>query len=636
MGMPSAMSALNVYNGYTEVVADGYQRDSVYVEIDDGCRVAVDVLQPTLAGEPLPGQRPTVLLATGYRRAFYKGEQSFNAPKYQKYIEHLPVGALVTAYEQRPMCKQVIHYGYNVVCMDFRGTGASFGTDAGGAWRNAADVAQVVDWIAAQTWASDKVGMIGGSWEGVVQLMAAAFQPKHLACIVPQIPPSIANGIFDGGLFISGFAADWSAMRKGQDTQEQAAPVDGPEGQALFEQAVAQRQAVYIVPDAQSEAADPAMQTRDVSERTGREGAPDPAFPELGPLRDAFDEFERISRSGTAVYIQTGWWDMTFPGDCMDLHSALTCPKRILIGPWNHGVLPDVEPLRWFDYWLKGIDNGIMDEAPVVISTSDPDGVATWKGAQAWPLPEVANQNWHLSAQASGCIDSAYDGSLSSETGSQSTPADYQVDYDVTMGDCDRMRFMLRDVVIRHPDLVERARKCMTFTGPVIETGMDITGSPTLHLQLQTSASSGAVFATLEAVLPDGDVFHITEGWLNLEHRKISRCPRPHAGSAWHSQRSEDLLPVVPGEWMQVGLELYPVSVHVPVGSRLRLTLAGCDKGNLHVPELEPVPQWQLMTGGDNGSLLELPVEQVSERPAGRVLKAAFAGQDPGYAFARE
>ena len=172
---------------------------------------------------------------------------------------------------------------------------------------------------------------------------------------------------------------------------------------------------------------------------------------------------------------------------------------------------------------------------------------------QAWPLPEVANQNWYLCAQASGSINSAYDGSLCSELRADSGPAQYEVDYEVSMGDCDRMRFMLRDVVIRHPDLVERARKCMTFTGPVIEAGIEITGSPTLHLQMQTSASSGAVFATLEAVLPDGDVFHITEGWLNLADRKISQCPRPHAGSAWHSQRSEDRMPVVPGETMQVG-----------------------------------------------------------------------------------
>ena len=624
-------STINVYEGYSSEVANGYARSSVHVPVDDGCRIAVDILRPTCDGELLDGPLPTVVQATGYRRAYYKKENEFNAPKYAQLTAHLPVGALVTAYEQRPACQQVIRYGYNVVSVDFRGTGASFGANAMQTWRNAADVAQVVDWIAQQEWATDRVGMIGGSWEGVIQLATAVFQPRHLACIVPQIPPSMLNAIVDGGLAMSGFARDWSEMRKGQDGTDVAAPVDGPDGERLFAEALAGRAPTYADSD------DTSMlehMTSDAYVATMSEGAPPPPFPELGPLRDVFDEFERISRSGTAVYLQTGWWDMTFPGECLDLYQALTGPKRIIVGPWNHGVLPTMEPLRWFDYWLKGIDNGIADEPGVIFATADLEGRSVWKGAERWPVPEVETDSWFLNDTASGTLDSALDGGLERNAGPETT-AEYRVDYETGLGSLGRMRFMLHDEYIRHPGLAARALRCATFTTPALEAAMEITGSPTLFLELATTASDGALHTTLEQVLPDGRAEYVTEGWLNLRHRKVSVSPRPHAGPAWHSQAAEDLLEVRPGERMTAALELYPVSVSIGAGSRLRLTVAGTDRDNLHVPERDPAPVLTLYFGGPSGSRLELPLEDAARRPEGRVIQDAFAGQDPGFAFAR-
>ncbi len=625
-------STINVYEGYSHEVANGYSRSSVYVPVEDGCRIAVDVLRPTRDGALLDGPLPTVVQATGYRRAYYKKENEFNAPKYAQLTAHLPVGALVTAYEQRPACQQVIHYGYNVVSVDFRGTGASFGAHANQTWRNGADVAQVVDWIAAQEWATGRVGMIGGSWEGAIQLATAVYHPKHLTCIVPQIPPSVLNALFDGGLAMSGFARDWSEMRKGQDRADLAAPVDGPDGERLFAEALAERAPQYAGSD------DPSVLehlTKNQYVGSVTRGAPPPPCPELGPLGDVFDEFERIGRSGTAVYLQTGWWDMVFAGECLDLYEALGGPKRIIVGPWNHGVLPTMEPLRWFDYWLKGIDNGIADEPGVIFATTDLQGRAVWKGADHWPLPEVEHREWFLGDAASGTVASALDGSLAPEPGPETT-ADYTVDYEVGLGDRGRMRFMLRDEYIRHPDLAARARRCATFTGPTLDAAVELTGAPTLFLELATSAADGAIHATLEQVSPDGGAEYVTEGWLNLRHRKTSPSPRPHPGPAWRSQASEDLLEVHPGERMTAALELHPVSVSLFAGSRLRLTVAGTDRDNLHVPERDPAPVLTFFFGGEAGSRLELPLENAAKRPAGRILPDAFGGQDPGFAFAGE
>ena len=618
-------SDINVYQGYSDVVANGYQRSSVYVTVDDGCRIAVDILRPTMDGELLAEPQPTVVQATGYRRAYYKKENEFNAPKYAELTAHLPIGALVTAYEQRPACQQVIHYGYNVVSVDFRGTGASFGTHAGETWRNGSDVAQIVDWIAAQPWATDKVGMIGGSWEGVIQLTSMVYAPKHLTCIVPQIPPSMMNATYDGGLAMVGFAKDWSAMRSGQDSVDTAAPVDGEDGQALLDEAMAGRAPTY--PSEANVESLTNMTTEWYLAATCKD-VPTPPAPELGPVQDVFDEFERMNQTNTAVYLQTGWWDMTFPGRCIDLYRALTTPKRIIVGPWNHGVLPTMEPLRWFDYWLRGIDNGIMDEPGMIFSTSDKTGAAVWKGTQEWPLPETASRSLYFTDEAQG-TEAKVDGGLSEVSPAESSTT-YTVDYGVGMGDCGRMRFMLRDSYIRHPDMNIRAARCMAFTSAPLEQDQEITGTPTVWLEMSVNSDQGAIHATLEEVTPDGAANYLAEGWLAL---KICDSPRPHDGPAYHSQSEKDLLDVIPGERMTVPVGLYPVSVRAGRGNRIRVVVAGTDADNLYVTKLDPAPEITVYLGGENGSRLELPIEDSEQRPAERILKGAFADQDAGYAF---
>ena len=489
----------------------------------------------------------------------------------------------------------------------------------------------MIDWIAAQEWATDRVGMIGGSWEGAIQLATAVYHPKHLTCIVPQIPPSVLNALFDGGLAMSGFARDWSEMRKGQDGADLAAPVDGPDGERLFAEALAGRAPEYAGSD------DPSVLeqlTRNQYVGSVTRGAPPPPCPELGPLGDVFDEFERIGRSGTAVYLQTGWWDMVFAGECLDLYEALTGPKRIIVGPVEPRRAAHAGAAALVRLLVEGHRQRHRGRTRRDLRDDGPAGRGVWKGADHWPLPEVEQQEWFLTDAGSGTVASALDGSLARDAGEETT-ADYTVDYEVGLGDRGRMRFMLRDEYIRHPDLVARARRCATFTGPPLDADIELTGAPTLFLELATTAADGAIHATLEQVLPDGRAEYVTEGWLNLRHRKTSASPRPHPGPAWRSQASEDLLEVRPGERMTAALELYPVSVALEAGSRLRLTVAGTDRDNLHVPERDPAPVLTFFLGGDSPSRLVLPVENAARRPEGRILPDAFAGQDPGFAFGK-
>ena len=225
--MPNSPSMLGRYVPPGPDIADGYDRESRYVTVDDGCRIAVDILHPAAGGERLNGPRPTVLHATPYRRAWLRSDSSRTAARYEQALAGIEPGQLVTQYETRPLATALIHQGYNFVSLDLRGTGASSGASYIDSWRAGLDIAQVIDWIIDQPWATDKVGMVGISYEGMAQFFTAAFAPAGLACIVPQYP-GLPQCYVDGGLAISGFARTWEALHKGISEDEPSAPVDGP------------------------------------------------------------------------------------------------------------------------------------------------------------------------------------------------------------------------------------------------------------------------------------------------------------------------------------------------------------------------------------------------------------------------
>ena len=119
---------------------------------------------------------------------------------------------------------------------------------------------------------------------------------------------------------------------------------------------------------------------------------------------------KEIRSSGVPVYHWAGWYDM-FPKDALLWYSNLTNPQKIVIGPWAHPQLGSLdlatEELRWYDYWLKGIDNGVMSEAPIYYYTMGDGKKSGWHSAWQWPLPEAkAHQllfRWHKIRQRRLC-----------------------------------------------------------------------------------------------------------------------------------------------------------------------------------------------------------------------------------------
>ncbi len=623
--MTNKRSLLGVYEHYTEIVADGYARESVYVTMRDGCRIAVDALHPTRNGEPLQEPLPTVLHATPYRRSFeISTVSSGTAARYARELSGLEPGELVTQYEERPIARELIHHGYHFVSVDIRGTGASFGTEYGDSWLAGQDLAAVIDWICAQTWSSGRVGMVGISYEGMMQFFTAAHRPEGLKCIAPQYP-GLPQCYVDGGLAISSFARVWEGLHKGMSENEPAAPVDGTDGERLRTEAESERSSDrYRWVETFSE-----MDPRDVTRMSSYDGINRRrARPDLGLGEVAsgwINSTDIINQSGVPTYIVTGWWDLTFPGYLIDAFNRLDLPKKLIVGPWNHGQGGDPELLRWFDYWLKEIDNGIMDEPPVHYGASEPSGATIWKSAPRLPLPEARYRSHWLTA----------DGGLSQTTPAQAETLDYDVDHEVSLGTMSRHSYYVDDLYINTPDLNARAERCLSFTSEPLSEDIEITGWPALELEVSTTSDRGAVVATLEQLAPDGNAAYLSEGFINFAYRRPTDDPGGHEGPVWHSWSKADLAPVNPGETMNVRLELYPVSGIIRAGERIRLTIAAADADNLVVPTQGDQATLTITTGGERASRLLLPIVNSALLPTARTVESGFGGGSGGFAFRR-
>jgi putative CocE/NonD family hydrolase len=425
----------------------------------------------------------------------------------------------------------------------------------------------------------------------------------------------------------------WESLLKGIEN-EPSAPVDGPDGVALHTEANAGRspdryawmEMFYATPPSQItqlSVFDPYVQETD-REDLG-----------LGVVPPFPWQCNRLNAGGIPIYLSTGWWDLTFPGYLIDVFNRLTVPKKLLIGPWNHGQAGDPELLRWFDYWLKGIDTGVMDEPPVHYGASKPSGVTVWKSAPGLPLPEALPSTFYLSPEPSGTISSVNDGTLACSVTSEPVEVKYDVDHSVSLGPLSRHSFYLDDLYINTPGLVARGSKCLTFTTQPLEVDIEITGWPVIDLEITTTSDRGAIVATLENVQADGAVAYMTEGFLNFAHRMERDTNLGYQGPVSRRYLLADLLPVRPGDPMRVRCELYPISSIVRAGDRIRLTLAGADEDNLIVPTMGDDATLSVSLNGDHASRLILPIVNPYMAPTALVVEGAFDGTEEISAFRR-
>lgn len=544
------------YRGYSEPIYDGHEMISQYVEVRDGTRLAIDIFRPTQDGEVTDTPYPVLWMHSPYNRRTFRGELA------------------AAAYPGQAL--ELVQYGYVVAIADFRGLYASFGTNRGfnrGEWQDEAwwDAYDITEWLADQPFSNGNIGMWGCSATGGSQMQAMATAPPSLKAVFPMSCEWDAYPFVAFGGVTPPEGEPTMLMRGGtaELRDRTAVPVDGDEDRQLLEAAIAGHDENLETPGS--------VPYRDSHSE---------AFDSQWWLKSSpYTYEEQINDSGIAVYSAVNW-DEEGPGyGPAFTFNNITNPRKIVFGPGEHCAWTDVlattgfdirvEELRFFDHWLKGIDNGIMDEPPVYYYTYHKGGEGTWDFASDWPLPQEQRTAFQL---GSGSLDPDAQGSGSTET---------TVDYGVN-----------------DSNFHDRG---MTFTTAPLEEDMQVTGHPVLELWLSSTATDADVIARIDEVAPDGSsTYYTVEGRLRASLRETATPPYDNLGLPWHPFTEESVQPLEPGEPVLLEFDFYPTSMVFREGHRIRLTLNFAEE-RATVPR-EPAPMVTVHHNGQMNSSLILPV----------------------------
>jgi len=568
------VSRLGEYKGYSNEVYDGYKRVSKYLTVSDGTRLAAEIYLPTLNGVVADKPLPLIWSLTRYHRVSYNEN-----------------GEISLRWEF-PFLKRLLNHGYILAIVDTRGAGASYGTRRGEFLpEEAQDGYDVTEWFARQPWCDGNIGMYGLSYSGITQYMVAGKAPPHLKAIIPEMAMfDIYSTIKPGGAYREEFVTFWLKRSQVLDKMKKPVPVDEDHDGSMAGEAVAQHQS--------------SIDLIEVIQKI--------------PYRDSVLEGEKpwiewsinryiegINKSGVAVYHIAGWFDL-WPRDQLAWFNNLRVPQRILMAPWSHSAgwmhTPSweemtapllgykqgfgeifefhfAEMLRWYDYWLKGIENGIMDEPPINYYTMGAPKDDAWRTSTRWPLSKESRVPYYLREGPSGSVSSVNDGTLRVDPSNASTGYDeYAVDCTTTTGKATRWTNGYGGP-IKYPDMTENDSKSLTYTTQPLEHGVEVTGHPMLHLWVKSPTSDLDFYAYLEEVDGEGYSHYLSEGVLRTSHRALSEPPYEYMGLPYHRSHREDVLPLV-DEPIELIFDLLPVSNVFDEGHRIRLALACADKDN--------------------------------------------------------
>ncbi len=585
-GIPEgAVSEFGRYEKYSEAAYKEWVRQSRYVTMRDGVKLAVDIVRPAVNGIPVDEPLPLVWAHHRYHRAVERD------------------GKIYSEVDRNRGLELLIKHGYIVAAADVRGGGASYGRYLGTfSPEETRDAYELTEWFAAQPWCDGNVGMYGASYLGIAQLMAAGEAPPHLKAIFPQVAAfDLFTFVLDGGIYREGFIQLWGDLTRQLDTEIPPVPVDEDPERTMLGEAVRQH----------GENWDIIHEMKDVQYRD------EDIMPDFsGHMPSA--RVEAINRAGIPIYICGGWYDI-YARDPFQMFTNFTVPVKVVMGPWPHGYwndavgrersrVVDTERLRWFDFWLKGINNGIMEEPPINYAVVQAPGETwSWRQAGAWP-PEAETVLYYFRGGESGTIDSLNDGILSpAPPGAEEASDAYTTDYGTNTGEQTRWHSGV-GVELEYPDMRGNDRRGLTYTTDVLVEDVIVIGHPIVTLYASSSADDADFFLYLEEVDEDGYSHYITEGQIRASCRALGDPPYNNLGLPFHSVSRDAVEKLKPGEPVELILDLLPVANVFDAGNLIRVTLTCADAHVSRTLRLEPPPTVRIHRSRGRLSRIALPV----------------------------
>jgi uncharacterized protein len=510
-------------------------------EVRDGMRVDWDVTIPVRGGQLSAdvfrpdddGQYPVLLAAGPYGKglAFAEGYPH----QWNSLIRDHPevLDGSTGAYQVWEYAdpERWVPLGYICVRVDTRGTGGSPGDIDFFSPEETRDLHDCVEWAGVQPWSTGKVGMLGISYLASNQWQVAALQPPHLAAICPWEGASdfYREYTHHGGI-TSEFMPNWlpNQVETVQNGREQAA----------------------VNPNTGRRVTGP--QNIDDAERAKRRIAIGEVLNEH-PLCDDFyrDRTANLADVRVPVLSAANWGGMALHsrGNFVGYRDIASSQKWLEVHGLEHwtefytGYGLDVQR-RFFDHFLKGVDNGWDTTAPVQLKVRSLHGFER-RDEHEWPLARTLWTRLYLDLDA---------GTLT-EAEPESSSVSFRARHDV-----------------------------LEFRLPAQDEPFEVTGPLAMKLFASSTTSDADVFVTLHLYGPQGDevVFvtafepkaPVTQGWLRMSHRATDP-DRSTPYQPWHLH--DRVQPLTPGEVYEADVEVWPTSIVVPPGYTLGVSVRGVD-----------------------------------------------------------
>ena len=484
---------------------------NVRVPMRDGVNLATDVYRPAAQG-----RYPTIVNRLPYDKELPTRDFSFDTMR--------AAGA-----------------GYAVVVQDTRGRYQSQGAFTAFV-DEAADGADTVAWAAAQPWSTGEVGMVGGSYFGATQWLAATQAPPALRAIAPFVTTDqyYESWAYQGGAFQLGFNLHWSlsSLGLGELLRQIKDGSAKPERLAELVEAIDDNDALYR-----------RMPLTDMPELAGiadyyQDWLAHPSYDDYWKATAPREAWNRIT---VPALNMGGWHDLFLKGTIanylgMKEHGGSEQARtlqRLVIGPWAHGPLSGWYPehnygflsgtdahdltgvqLRWFDQLLRGEDRGLETDKPVQIFVM---GTDEWRDEDDWPLPGTEYVDWFLTSD--GRANTAADDGRLSTKGPVESPDDVYL-YDPrdpvpTVGGSTFLPglFIGANAGPRDQRAVERRADVLSYTSDPLTEPLTVIGPVELVLHASSSAPDTDFTAKLVDVAPDGSAVNLADGILRARYR---------------------------------------------------------------------------------------------------------------------
>jgi len=249
-----------------------------------------------------------------------------------------------------------------------------------------------------------------------------------------------------------------------------------------------------------------------------------------------------------------------------------------------------------------------MNEAPIHYYVMGASKKEAWRTTAQWPLTNQRSTRFYFAEGRTGSVSSVNDGFLRPESrGNENAGDAYTVNYSTTSGKYSR--WFAVNWPRNYPNMQSNDEKSLTYTTPPLESDMEVTGHPVVHLWFTTDASDLDFFVYLEEV--DGSrSTYVTQGNLRASHRALSKAPFNNLGLPFHRHYKSELAPMPVGEAVELVFDLLPTSYVFRAGHRIRIAIACADADNFETPVLDPAPKLHLLWDKNHPSSVQLPIVQ--------------------------